>query len=393
VTAKTAVRVLFVGSVTELGGAETALLGLLRHLDRERVRSAYASLEFGDGALPRLVEALGVPVRRLPAGRLRELGRTAAKVRALARLIREEKIDVVVSNTGHPLLVARPAAVLTGRPCAWWVHGFQPDDPLRGEWISVAQRWLGANLLLANSEHTARLLRGNFPNCPRVEVVRPGVDIERFHPAAAEGQHARRELGIGPGHHLAGIFGRLQPWKGQHVFLEAAARVTQRFPECRFAVVGGSLFGLDREYAEQLRRRAEQPDLRGRVLFLGHREDVNTLMNACDVMVHASVEPEPWGMVVAEAMAAGRAVVAAAAGGPLEMISHGRAGLLTPPGDADTLADVVAELLFDLELRQATGREARLHAEREFSAARTADQFTAAVQTLCRKSQVAAIRS
>jgi glycosyltransferase involved in cell wall biosynthesis len=375
-------RVLFVGSATELGGAETALLELLRHVNREQIWCGYASLEFGEGPMGQRIADLDVPVFRLPRGRLRDLRRTAAKTRALARIIRDQQVDLLVSNTGHPLVVTRPAALFTRRPCAWWVHGYEPNDPLRGEWIALAQRWLSADLLLANSNHTARLLRRDFPNCPPVKLLRPGVDTRRFRPDAAAGRRVRLELNVAPGQPLVGIFGRLQPWKGQHVFLEAASLVAQEFAESRFAVVGASLFGLDREYAEQLRRRAELPDLRGRVLFLGQHAEVNELMNACDAVVHASIEPEPWGLVVAEAMAAGRAVVASAAGGPLEMIEHGRTGMLAPPGDAATLAGVLRGLLWDARAREALGREARLHAQAEFSAERAAAQFTSAMRAL-----------
>jgi glycosyltransferase involved in cell wall biosynthesis len=377
--------VLFAGSATELGGAETALLSLLRHLSRERVQPSYASLEFGDGPMPERVEELGVSVHRLPRGRLRQVGRTAEKIRALARVLRDEEIDVVVSNSGHPLVVARPASWLARRPCAWWVHLYDPSDLLRGEWLALAQQWLGADVLFANSEYTARLLRANFPKCPPVKILRPGVDLRAFRPDSLAGARVRDKLAIGAQTPLVGIFGRVQPWKGQHVFLEAAARVVPRFPECRFVLVGGSLFGLDEEYAKELRARADRPDLRGRVIFAGHREDTNALMNACDVVVHASVKPEPWGLVVAEAMAAGRAVVAAAAGGPLEMIDPGNTGLLTPPGDASALAMAIETLLADPARRDLIGKAARIHAAARFDARICAEEFCAAMEALAGK--------
>jgi glycosyltransferase involved in cell wall biosynthesis len=141
---------------------------------------------------------------------------------------------------------------------------------------------------------------------------------------------------------------------------------------CRFLVVGSSSFGLEPAYAQELRQFAKDAGMEDRVMFLGQRSDMNDLLNACDVVVHASVEPEPWGLVVAEAMAAGRAVVAAAAGGPLEMIEDGRTGLLVPPGDAEALAAAMAALLRQPERRRALGEAARLHAAQHF------DRFQAA---------------
>ncbi|MBI3663823.1 MAG: glycosyltransferase family 4 protein [Acidobacteria bacterium] len=380
-------RVLFVESQTELGGAQVALLTMLESLDRTRAAPVYASLGFGQGDLPDRVEALGIRVYRMPGGRFRNLASTAARISALRKLIHKEAIDVVLSNSGHPLLYARPAAFWAGRPCVWWVHGPVHEDPLRGELISVVQKLLGADALFANSEYTAGILRQLFAGHPAVRVVRHGIDLERHAPAPAQGMAARAALGILPGERVAGIFGRLQPWKGQHVFLQAAAvpklRETKRELAARFLVVGGSVFGLDRGYAEELRRQAADAGIAERVLFLGQRSDTNALMNACDVVVHASVEPEPWGLVLAEAMAAGRAVIGAAAGGPLEMIADGRTGMLTPPGDAAALADAMESLFRHPERRRALGEAARKHAEQHFERRRAAAVLCAELQRAC----------
>jgi glycosyltransferase involved in cell wall biosynthesis len=385
--------VLFVGSVTELGGAETALLNLVSKVHPNATHCEYVSLEFGNGELPQRMEELGVRVHRIPTPRLRNVRSTLRAIRELARLLRRRRIDAVVANGGHPLMVARPAALLAGVPCAWWVHGFEPDAPLGGSWISLAERWLGADLLLANSGFTARRVETGFPVCPRVALLRPGVDLSRWRPDAAAGLAARRRLGLEEDACVVGVFGRLQSGKGQHVALEAAALLAAQGVPAEFLIVGGSLFGLDPSYAEALRQRAESPDLRGRVKFLGHRTDTPALMNACDIVVMPSVLPESWGMVVIEAMAAGRAVVASAAGGPLEMIVHGEDGLLFPAGDARQLAQHIRKVAQDRVLRAQLGLRARQKAHAEFGVQHTAQQFSAAVQTLCRDADRAALNA
>ena len=132
------------------------------------------------------------------------------------------------------------------------------------------------------------------------------------------------------------------------------------------------MFGIEPEYAEELKQFAERPSLRGRVLFVGNRANPHEMMNACDLMVHASIEPEPWGLVVAEGMAVGCAVIAAATGGPLEMISHGESGWLVPPGKPLELATAMASLLSDPKLRQVLGKAAHNHALRFFDPRRAA---------------------
>ncbi len=359
-------RVLFVESQTELGGAQFALLTMLESLDRAKIAPLYASLEFGHGDFPERVEALGIPVFRFPGGRFRNLWNTAARIRSLHALIREKNIDVVLSNSGHPLFYARPAALWAGRPCVWWAHAYFPRDPLRGNFLALTQLFLGAEAIFANSEHMARSLRAVYPERPPIRVVRYGIDLSRHAPSPEAGRAARRTLGISEAEPVAGIFGRLQRGKGQHVFLQAASLLAQSGGRGRYLVVGGSVFGLEPEYANGLRRMAVEAGIADRVHFLGHRSDTNALMNACDVVVLASIESETWGLVVAEAMGAGRAVVASAEGGPLEMIENGRTGLLVPPGNAVKLAEAIESLFRQPERRRTLGEAAQQHAEQHF---------------------------
>jgi glycosyltransferase involved in cell wall biosynthesis len=364
-------RVLFVDSQVELSGTGFAMLPMLEHMDRSQISPLYLSLA---GVRPEIyprIESLGIPAFHIPAGRFRQVGRATRAVLGIRKLIKREGIDLVLANSGHPLLFVRPAAVATGRPCVCWIHGYVPGNGSWREPIAVAQRVLGADALFSNSEFTARMLRQDFADHPDISVVRPGVDLGKFCPAPQAGADRRQELGVSPGEHLIGLFGRLQRWKGQDVFLRAAARIRARGLACRFLLVGSSQFGIELPYADQLRRQVEEDGLGACVKFLGQRSDVNELMNACDVVVHASVEPEPWGLVVAEAMAAGRPVIASAAGGPLEMIEDGTSGLLTPPGDVKALAAAMESLLAASDTQARLGTAARRRAE-EIADARVA---------------------
>jgi glycosyltransferase involved in cell wall biosynthesis len=142
-----------------------------------------------------------------------------------------------------------------------------------------------------------------------------------------------------------GLFGQIVPWKGQHVFLEAAAEVVRRVPGVRFYVVGTLADPGQQPYLDRLTAVAGGAPLEASVTFAGFQAAVDRWLAAMDVVVHASIEPEAFGLVIAEAMALGKAVVATDVGGPAEIIDDGVTGRLVPPGDATALAAAVTELI------------------------------------------------
>jgi glycosyltransferase involved in cell wall biosynthesis len=173
-----------------------------------------------------------------------------------------------------------------------------------------------------------------------------------------------------------GVVGRLAPWKGQDVFLDAFAQAF-RGANVRARIIGSALFGED-AYAESLRRQAEQLGIAGQVEFRGFREDVWAELRELEVLVHCSVRPEPFGQVVLEGMAASVPVIAAAAGGPAELITDGVDGVLTTPGDSAALAAAMRRLIDDPDLREqlaAAGRRRSGDFTPERTAARLLDVY------------------
>jgi glycosyltransferase involved in cell wall biosynthesis len=155
---------------------------------------------------------------------------------------------------------------------------------------------------------------------------------------------------------MVGIVGRLAPWKGQHVVLDAFARAFPVGPQ-RCVIIGAALFGED-AYASDLAGQAERLGIADRVDFRGFQDDVEAEIDRLHVLVHASVVPEPFGQVIVEGLAAGRVVVASAAGGPRETITPDKDGLLYPPGDDVALADLLVRLDGDPDLCERLSRAA-----------------------------------
>lgn len=202
-------------------------------------------------------------------------------------------------------------------------------------------------------------------------VIPNGLAIESFPSVAVP---IRRRLGWPRDAPVAGIFGRLVSWKGQATFLRAAKGVLDREPSARFLIVGGTLYGWEVAYAEDLRRTAAALGIADRVHFTGHRDDQLELMLACDVVCHASLKPEPFGLVVAEAMALQRAVIATRTRGPEEIIEAGRTGFLVPPGDDRALAASISDLFADPDRRRRVGAAASTSVRNRYDSSRVTSE-------------------
>jgi glycosyltransferase involved in cell wall biosynthesis len=213
--------------------------------------------------------------------------------------------------------------------------------------------------IVANSRITLDTLPVSRRSCvPYSPVVVPdAVEAPPAHGSRADGRPT------------VGVIGRLAPWKGQDVFLKAFAEAFGA-TDVRGRVIGSALFGED-AFAASLEPLVQRLGIADQIEFRGFRDDVWAELRELEVLVHCSVTPEPFGQVVLEGMAAGVPVVAAAAGGPAELITSGVNGLLTKPGDPHELATALRTLHDDPGLR-ARLASAALVRSREFTPERTA---------------------
>jgi glycosyltransferase involved in cell wall biosynthesis len=179
------------------------------------------------------------------------------------------------------------------------------------------------------------------------------------------------------------MFGRLAPWKGQKMFLEAIAMV----PGVIGVIVGDGLFG-EADYAREVAAYVDALGLRERVRLLGFRDDVPALMRAMDVIVHASTAPEPFGRVVVEGMLAGRPVVASASGGVLEILEDARTGFLFAPGDAGALASVLRGILASPDRGDGVAQAGQDHARRHFAIAAANARMQALISGFSYKTKI-----
>ena len=318
-----------------------------------------------DGVLCRQWQDAGWSVCPLPAfGRLRRLDHGARIVGEIAQRLRDADCDVIHAHGVSAQIHAGLAARRLQRPSIYHVH-----DLFNSRWSAdsalhrLALRVPSARTI-AISASVAASLRGRVA-ASRLHTILDGVDREIVAPAA--------EAICGTP--LVAWCGRLQAWKGPHHFIAAARHVHRLRPDARFALVGGTLFGLEPEYAAALRDQITAAGLVDVLTLTGHVDDARPWLRAASVVVHSSERPEPFGLVMAEAMMQERPVAAFRHGGAAEIVLDEETGRLVSPGDTVALGDSVVDILRDSSRALDMGRAGRRRALQYFDA----DVMTASV--------------
>ena len=366
--------VLFFDHTARLGGAELALLHLLQQLDKKRFEPV--AVLGGEGQLVKHLDASNIETHILPLAdavsnarkdglgiqsllRFGAAGEILAYCRELSAFIKKRRVELIHTNSLKADIIGGVCAWLTNVPVVWHVHDrINPDYLPRhvAGFFRILCRVI-PDFVVANSFATLDSLRlpNRMPRCVIYEGIPP------------------REAAPKSGMALAriGLVGRLARWKGQHVFLAAAAQVRRRFPSARFQIIGSAMFG-EEAYEREIRAQATDLNLDECVEFTGFRGDVPDLIDQLDVLVHASTTGEPFGQVITEGMIAGKPVVATRGGGVPEIVVHGETGLLVPMGDADAMAEAICALLENPERARLMGEAGRERALKHFTVDKTA---------------------
>jgi glycosyltransferase involved in cell wall biosynthesis len=340
---------------------------------------AWMVIFLNDGPMVQTVRDFGVDAVVIRSGKMRNIPRLLLTARRIADLARRERIDLIVGWMGTGHLYGGMASIFSGIPAIWYQLGIPLD---RGFIDRMASR-LPARLILTCSETGARAQKALSPH-RAVRTVYPAVELDRFDPAALPTpSEARQKLGLPADGPLIGIVGRLQRWKGMHVLIDAFPAILARYPDARLLIVGGA-HAFEPDYPAFLNGRIVANGVEKCVILAGLQSNVQEWAQAMDIFVHAS-DNEPFGIVVIEGMALGKAVIATDTAGPTEIITPSVNGLLVPYGDSAALAGAVLRYLDDPEFAAQNAAQARARAL-EFSTTRYAENVVRA----CRDALVAA---
>jgi glycosyltransferase involved in cell wall biosynthesis len=371
-------QILFLDQSGKLGGAELNLLDLAKCY-----RDCCLVGLFADGIFKETLEQELIPAQILAARSIQvrkdsslfeSLGSLIQLLPLIDRVVKlSRSYHLIYANTQKALIVGAIASALSHRPLVYHLH-----DILSPDHFSQTNRRLAvlfanhfAALVIANSQATKAAFIEAGGRGDRIEVIYNGFHPETYQNLNQSAIALRKQLDLDR-YFVVGHFSRLSPWKGQHILLEALTHC----PENVVAVfVGDALFG-EQEYVRRLHQQVASLGLEHRVRFLGFRTDIPQLMAACDLIAHTSIAPEPFGRVIVEAMLSEKPVVAAGAGGTVELVQHGQTGWLTPPEDALKLAEIINLCHDRPEQASSIASEAKKEAIQRFDLSVTNQQIT-----------------
>ena len=278
----------------------------------------------------------------------------------IAELARRENVDIIHARSRAPAWSAFYAARRTGIHFVTTFHGTYGHSNCLKRWYNAIMT--KGDLVIAISEFIAGHIRKVYGvPASNIRVIPRGIDIDKFNQANVS---IERVIGLAEKWRLPDgvpvimLPGRLTRWKGQTVFIEAIKKLNRDNIQC---LLVGSDQGREK-YRRELEQEIERFHMTDWIFVIDHCDDMPAALMLADIVVSASTEPEAFGRIAAEAQALGRLIIATDHGGAKETIIEGETGWLTPPGDADALAQAIAEAIDqDADQRSKFAERAKQH--------------------------------
>jgi glycosyltransferase involved in cell wall biosynthesis len=382
-------RILFLNPNGTIGGAESSLLQLLARLRTAEPDWALALITGAEGPILPRAEGLGVSARVVPfptaiarlgdGGSLKNLIsgglHTPGYIKRLRQAVRDFRPQVIHSN-GMKMHLLSTYVSGVDVPVIWHVHDYVGSRPVTAPLLRLcATRCTAA---VTNSSSVAEDLRLAGMSKLKIEAVHNGIDTDIFAPTGTR-------LDLDELAHLppldgkvvrVGFLGTFAHWKGHEVFLRALARVSPAI-SVRGYIIGAPIYQTDgsQHSVDKLKNMARSLGISANVGFTGFIDDPAAAIRSLDIVVHASTKREPFGMVIVEAMACGKAVIASNGGGASEIVQDHVNALTHEPGDDRALAARIHELATSPSLRARLGEAGRRTAEQRFNSTRFATDF------------------
>jgi len=366
------VKILQVLPELNVGGVERGTVDLAVYLKNHGHDALVVS---NGGAMVAQLEALGIRHYVLPVHRKNFVVAWHC-MKALRRIIHDEKVDIVHARSRVPAWIAWWAARKTDAEFVTTCHGYYSQNML-----SRIMGW--GKRVIVISEVVGRHMIDHFGVHPdNIRLIPRSVDLEKF---------KFRERPAGRSAVVVSMIGRITPLKGHPWFLQGMARVIRLMPFVQVHVIGDAPPGKQ-DYKDSLMLLTRRLGIAGNVEFLGNRSDIPQLLNDTDILVLSTVTQEAFGRVLIEAQAVGVPVVATKVGGVVDIVAHERTGLLVLPKDAEGIAAAVMRLVNDRKFADGLAVAARQAVEEKYTLEQMAVKTIAVYEEARRSTNILVIK-
>jgi len=278
----------------------------------------------------------------------------------IIQIVKQNRIDLIHSHTWGTDFYSYWASVILGIPMITTVHNryyiFEKWSRRFSYKVFISQ----IKKIVSVSKDIQSLLREELKLAPqKIKLIYNGIDTRKFEDKK-DLEKIRKELNLSPDELILGYVGNLREVKDHHTLILSFNRISSLFPQAKLLIVG------DGELKPNLVKLCVELGLENKVLFLGHREDVHSLLNLMDIFVLSS-HSEGCSISILEAMASEKPVVATRVGGNPELILEGKTGFLVPSAEPEKLAEKIIFLLKDEKLRRKMGEEGKKRVKEKFS--------------------------
>ncbi len=370
-----------------VGGSHTCMYNLVRYFNRDHFRFTVGF--FSENLYVQRYRDLGVDVSIMPTVPPRKAGlplvrkafnwynREYKLEKYLFEYVQKNKFDILLLNN---TVFESISFVNTGHRLRLPIVAYERGIMQYSAEHVIASARIDASI--AVSDAILENMRKFKFKSKTIQLIYDGID-----PTLFEGPFDRagikKELKIPIDSKVIGIIGNVRHWKGQKYFIEAFKNLAPQYPDLYGLIIGG-WSDADLDYLEALQEFVKDAGLDGRIQFLGYRKDTPALLSILDVIVHASIQPEPFGMVLLEAMAAKVPIIATRFGGPIEILDAGNCGALVPPEDGRAIAEECIKYFSDEIYRKNVVDKAYKRLSNKFLIHKTVEQISQLFETVLR---------
>lgn len=267
------------------------------------------------------------------------------------RLLVENNVDLLHLNNSvlrnNDWMIA---AYLADIPCITHERGINNYYPFISRMLAAK-----LNAIISISKSVTDTLKRNGIKNKNIVTIHNGIDPEEVC-AKISGKDVLKKLGLSQGANIIGVMGNIREWKGQEVAIRAMRKIVDKFPNTVCLLIGDTA-KEDNQYKDKLHSIIKELKLESNIIFTGYIKNVSDYLNILQVVLHTSIEPEPFGRVLIEAMSLSKPLIAANDGAVPEIIENEKSGLTFAPGDHEQLAGLVIKLLQDKRYAENVGNE------------------------------------